>query len=179
MEQEVALAEVAAPVLEGDDGVRVLVEHLLRVVAHVRVALGDRQRLDDVLEGALVALALAAVVVQPNLLEEVRAPRGRLDIEGARVQAVGVLVRVRVRGTGGVSVSVRVRVRVRLWLGFDLGHVQVEGGVEELVGVALEVHEEGVQVDLVRVRPRVGVRVRARARTRVPAMATVTSCRLC
>ena len=147
MEQEVALAEVAAPVLEGDDGVRVLVEHLLRVVAHVRVALGDRQRLDDVLEGALVALALAAVVVQPNLLEEVRAPRGRLDIEGARVQAVGVLVRVRVRGTGGVSVSVRVRVRVRLWLGFDLGHVQVEGGVEELVGVALEVHEEGVQVD--------------------------------
>ena len=143
MEQEVALAEVAAPVLEGDDGVRVLVEHLLRVVAHVRVALGERQRLDDVLEGALVALALAAVVVQPNLLEEVRAPRGRLDIEGARVQAVGVLVRVRVRGTGGVSVSVRVR----LWLGFDLGHVQVECGVEELVGVALEVHEEGVQVD--------------------------------
>ena len=76
-----------------------------------------------------------------------RAPRGRLDIEGARVQAVGVLVRVRDRGTGGVKVSVRVRVRVRLWLGFDLGHVQVEGGVEELVGVALEVHEEGVQVD--------------------------------
>ena len=28
VEQEVALAEVAAPVLEGDDGVRVLVEHL-------------------------------------------------------------------------------------------------------------------------------------------------------
>ena len=58
-------------------------------------------------------------------------------------------VRVRVRVSIGVSVSVsvRVRVRVRLWLGFDLGHVQVEGGVEELVGVALEVHEEGVQVD--------------------------------
>ena len=49
------------------------VEHLLRVVAHVRVALGERQRLDDVLEGALVALALAAVVVQPHLLRgEVR-----------------------------------------------------------------------------------------------------------
>ena len=34
-----------------------------------------------------------------------------------------------------------VRVRV------DLGHVQIEGRVKELVGVALEVHEEGVQVD--------------------------------
>ena len=92
MEQEVALAEVAAPVLEGDDGVRVLVEHLLRVVAHVRVALGERQRLDDVLEGALVALALAAVVVQPHLLE----------------------VRVRVRARVRVRVRVRARARVRV-----------------------------------------------------------------
>ena len=45
--------------------------------------------------------------------------------------------------------------------------MQVEGGVEELVGVALEVHEEGVQVDLVRVRPRVGVRMRVRVRVRM------------
>ena len=34
-----------------------------------------------------------------------------------------------------------VRVRV------DLGHVQIECRVKELVGVALEVHEERVQVD--------------------------------
>ena len=86
---------------------------------------------------------------------------------------LGLGLGVRVRGTGDVSASVRVRVRVRLWLGFDLGHVQVEGGVEELVGVALEVHEEGVQVDLVRVSPRVGVRVRARARTRARVRARV------
>ena len=63
---------------------------------------------------------------------------------------LGLGVGVGVRGTGGFSVSIRVRVRVGLWLGFDLGHVQVEGGVEELVGVALQVHEEGVQVGLVR-----------------------------
>tara|TARA_B110001469_G_scaffold121857_1_gene131753 strand:- start:550 stop:684 length:135 start_codon:yes stop_codon:yes gene_type:complete len=36
-----------------------------------------------------------------------------------------------------------VVVRVRL----DLGHMKVEGRVEELVRVALEVHEERVQVD--------------------------------
>jgi hypothetical protein len=105
VEEEVALAEVTAPVLEVDDGVRVLVEHLLRVVAHVRVALDQRQRLDDVLEGALVALTSAIVVVLPHLLQEVLAPLGRLDVEGARVEAVGVLFRVRARA--------RARARIR------------------------------------------------------------------
>ena len=100
MEQEVTLAEVAAPVLEGDDGVRVLVEDLLRVVAHVRVALGQRQRLDDVLERALVALAPAVVIVLPHLM------RVRVRVR------VRLRVRVRVRGRARARVRV-VRVRVR------------------------------------------------------------------
>ena len=46
----------------------------------------------------------------PHLVQEVLAPLGRLNVEGSRVEAVGVLVRVRVRARARARARAREKV---------------------------------------------------------------------
>ena len=123
-----------------------------------------------------------AVIVLPHLVQEVLAPLGRLNVEGARVEAVGVLGRSRAKARARARVSSTFMV---LATGAEaerdggagwredarciLASGAVLGGVVHLVGVGVGVRVR-VRVGVrVRVEVRVRVRLRVRARLRVTA----------